>query len=102
MTILDRDLDAIQKALPKQLATSDVVAEIAEDLQSQIDEREATTGNSPSDDEVESIVRAYGNPSVVAARYEHVTYLIGPEAFPFYRSALGLVAAVVVAIELIG
>jgi hypothetical protein len=102
MTILDRYLYAIQKALPKQLATSDVVAEIAEDLQSQIDEREAATGHSLSDDEIASIVQAYGNPRVVAARYEHVTYLIGPEAFPFYRSALGLVAAVVVAIELIG
>jgi hypothetical protein len=30
-----------------------------------------------------------------------VTYLIGPEAFPFYRSALAFVATIVVAIELI-
>jgi hypothetical protein len=102
MAILDRYLYAVQKALPKEFATSDVVAEIAEDLQSQIDEREAAAGRALSDDEIASIVKAYGHPRVVAARYERVTYLIGPEAFPFYRSALGLVATVVIAIELIG
>jgi hypothetical protein len=102
MTILNRYLYAVQKALPKELATSDVVAEIAEDLQSQIDEREAALGHPLSDDEIARLIKAYGHPKVVAARYERVTYLIGPDAFPFYRSALGLVATVVVAIELIG
>ncbi len=102
MTILDRYLYAVRKALPKELATSDIVAEIAEDLQSQIDEREASVGRALTDDEIASIVKAYGHPRVVAARYERVTYLIGPDAFPFYRSALALVATVVVAIELIG
>ena len=98
MTILDRYLHAVQKALPKELATSDIVAEIAEDLQSQIDEREAAAGRPLTDDEVAAIVKAYGHPRVVAARYERVTYLIGPDAFPFYRSALAFVATIVVAI----
>jgi hypothetical protein len=102
MTILDRYLYAVQKALPKELATGDIVAEIAEDLQSQIDEREAALGRPLTDDEIAGIVKAYGHPRVVAARYERVTYLIGPESFPFYRSALALVATIVVAIELIG
>ena len=102
MTIVDRYLYAVQKALPKELAASDVVAEIADDLQSQIDEREAAAGRKLTDDETASIVKAYGRPQVVAARYERVTYLIGPEAFPFYRSALAFVATIVVAIELIG
>jgi MFS family permease len=102
MTILDRYLAAVQKALPKELATGDVVAEIADDLHSQVEEREAAAGRALTDDELASIVKAYGHPRVVAARYERVTYLIGPDAFPFYRSALGLVATIVVAIELIG
>lgn len=102
MTILDRYLYAVQKALPKELAASDIVAEIADDLQSQIDEREAAAGHPLTDDEIASVINAYGHPRVVAARYERVTYLIGPDAFPFYRSALALVATIVVAIELIG
>jgi MFS family permease len=102
MTILDRYLYAVQSALPKELATSDIVAEISEDLQSRIDEREIAAGRPLTDDEVAAIVKAYGHPRVVAARYERVTYLIGPDAFPFYRSALALVATIVVAIELIG
>ncbi|HTA39107.1 MAG TPA: hypothetical protein VK760_08535 [Candidatus Acidoferrales bacterium] len=101
MTIVDRYLFAVQKALPKELAASDVVAEIAEDLQSQIDEREAAAGRELTDDELAGIVKAYGRPQVVAARYERLTYLIGPESFPFYRSALIFVATIVVAIELI-
>ena len=102
MTIIDRYLFAVQKALPKELGESDVVAEIADDLHSQVEAREAAAGRPLTDDEVASVVKAYGHPRVVAARYEHVTYLIGPQAFPFYRSALGFVATIVVAIELIG
>jgi hypothetical protein len=101
MTTLDRYLYAVQKALPKDLAAADIVAEIGDDLQSQIDEREADAGRALTGDEIAGILKAYGHPRVVSARYERVTYLVGPDLYPFYRSAVAFVATIVVAIELI-
>ncbi len=101
MTMLDRYLYAVQADLPKN-AAGDITAEIADDLQSQIEERESVLGRRLTDDEQAAILKAYGHPRVVAARYNAVQYLIGPELLPFYWSALIAVATIVVAIELIG
>ena len=69
-TILDRYLYAVAKALPKQLADGDIVAEIADDLQSQIDEREATAGRPLTDDE---IVPASSKHTAIRASSRHGT-----------------------------
>lgn len=73
-TLLDRYLNAVEEALPRDVAKTDIVAEIRDELQSQIDE---------SADEIE-VIKAYGHPRVVAARYGRVQYVIGPDLFPFY------------------
>ena len=101
MTLLDRYLYQVRLRLPKAQA-ADIVAEIADDLQSQFEERENPLGRPLTEDEEAELIKAYGHPNVVAARYSAVQYLIGPESFPFYFSALRLVATVVIAIELLG
>ncbi len=73
-TLLDRYLNAVEEALPRDVAKADIVAEIRDELQSQIDE---------GADEIE-VIKAYGHPRVVAARYGRVQYVIGPDLFPFY------------------
>ena len=102
MTMLDRYLYAVKNSLPKDQAAGDIVAEIGDDLQSQMEEREAALGRTLTDDEQAALIKAYGHPRVVAARYGGVQHLIGPELLPFYWSTLSLVGTVVVAIELIG
>lgn len=101
MTMLDRYLSAVKTNLPKDEKASDIAAEIADALQSQMEEREAVLGRPLTEDERAEIIKAYGHPQVVAARYGRVQYLIGPELLPFYWSTLRLVATIIVAIELI-
>ena len=101
MTLLDRYLHAVTEALPKDVAADDVIAEIDDDLRSRIEERETQLGRSLIDAEISDLLRAYGHPRVVAARYGRVQYLIGPDLLPFYWSTLQLVMALVIAAELL-
>lgn len=100
MTILDRYLYAVRTNLPND-RRDDIAAEIGDELQSQIDERESELGRPLTEDEQAAIVKAYGHPAVVAARYAKVQYLIGPELLPLYWSVLRIVLTVVVAVELL-
>lgn len=91
-TLLDRYLAAVAEALPKDVDRDDVLAEIADELQSQIEEGKNET----------EAIRAYGHPRVVAARYGRAQYLIGPELFPFYVLMLRNVLAGGIALVLLG
>jgi len=101
MELLDRYLEAVRINLPKDQA-DDIVAEITDDLESQADEREARLGRPLTRDESAELIKNYGHPRVVAARYAKHQYLIGPELFPFYLYTIKLVLVIVVAIELAG
>ncbi len=102
MDMLSRYLYAVREDLPKSEQRDDIIAEIAEALESQIDEREAALGRPLTDDEEAAIIKAYGHPRIVAARYDAVPYLIGPDMLPFYWYTLRLVLTIVLAIILIG
>lgn len=101
MTMLARYLYAVRNDLPKGEPADDIVAEIADELHSQMEAREAVLGRPLTDDERAETLKAYGHPRVVAARYGRTQYLIGPDLLPFYWSALRTVATIVVAIELV-
>ena len=100
MTLLSGYVNAVREALPKKNA-DDVAAEISDELQSQIEDREASLGRALTEDEEAQILRSFGHPRVVAARYSTVQYLIGPALLPFYWAALSTIASVVVAVELL-
>ncbi|HLI95390.1 MAG TPA: hypothetical protein VKT72_04785 [Candidatus Baltobacteraceae bacterium] len=101
MTMLDRYLYAIQIGLPKDALGSDIIAEIRDELRSQIDEPESELGRTLTDDEEAALLKAYGHPRIVAGRYSAVQYLVGPEFLPFYWSTLTLIVTIVVALELV-
>lgn len=100
MALLSRYVDAVRAALP-QTNADDVAAEIGDELQSQIDDREASLGRALTEDEVVQILRGYGHPRAVAARYSTVQYLIGPTLLPFYWTSFSTVATLIVALELL-
>jgi hypothetical protein len=102
MDMLSRYLYAVREDLPKGSNRDDIIAEIADDLQSQVDEREGQLGRPLTDDEEAAIIKAYGHPRIVGGRYEAVPYLIGPDFLPFYWYTLRLVLTIVLAIILIG
>src|ERR1700682_4339889 len=84
MELLDRYLQAIEFWLPKR-QRQDIIAELSEDLRSQIEEKETEVGRKLQDAEVEAILKRCGAPLEVAARYRPQQYLIGPALFPVYR-----------------
>ena len=89
MELLNRYLQAVEFWLPKR-QRQDIIAELSEDLRSQIEEKQAELGRTLNDAEVEAILQRCGSPLVVASRYRPQQYLIGPTLFPVYRFVLGV------------
>jgi hypothetical protein len=91
MELLDRYLQAVKFWLPKN-QKQDIVAELSEDLHSQIDDKETDLGRKLSEDEVALILKQRGRPVLVANRFLPQRYLIGPVLFPVYSLVLKIVA----------
>ena len=92
--ILDRYLTAVKFWLPKS-QRDDIAAELAANLQSEIDDRAEALGRPLDDAEIAAILKQHGPPILVASRYRGdqrtVSFgcqLIGPVVFPFYWIAL--------------
>jgi len=91
MELLDRYLQAVKFWLPKE-QKQDIIAELSEDIRSQIEEKEIELGRKLNTAEVAVILKQLGRPVIVANRYAPQQYLIGPLLFPVYRFVLKLVA----------
>ena len=91
MEILDRYLQAVKFWLPKN-QKQDIVAELSEDLSSQIEDRETELGRNLNQSEVTAILKKYGRPVLVANRFLPQQSLIGPILFPIYLFVLKIVA----------
>ena len=91
MELLERYLQAVKFWLPKQ-QKQDIIAELSEDLHSQIEEKETELGRPLNDSELEAILKHRGRPVLVANRFLPQQYLIGPVLFPIYVFVLKIVA----------
>ncbi|HEX7087723.1 MAG TPA: hypothetical protein VF198_15290 [Vicinamibacterales bacterium] len=98
MDLIDRYLHAVRSYLPRSMQ-DDVVGELAEDLRAQAAERGEALGRPLTDSELAAIVRPYGHPMLLAARYRPKQYLIGPTVYPFYIRILKLVLVAVVLVH---
>lgn len=94
--LLDRYLHAVKLWLPKAQQL-DIVAELAEDLRSQVEEREASLGRPLGEDELALILKRRGSPLRVAAGYLPEQRLIHPAMVPVYRLVLWIVLLCVLA-----
>ena len=90
--LLDRYLQAVAFWLPKA-QQQDIIAELSEDLHSQIEEKETALGRSLNDAEMDAILKHRGRPFLVANRYLPQRSLIGPVLFPIYLFVVKIVAA---------
>jgi hypothetical protein len=105
MNLIDRYITEVGKHLPRK-HRADIEAEIRSTLEDMLDER--TQGNGPVDkrpaDEaaVIELLKEYGSPREVAAKYQTHQYLIGPRLFPIFEMVLRIVLAVVAGASLIG
>jgi hypothetical protein len=91
MELLDRYLQAVRFWLPKA-QQNDIIAELGDDLRSQIEDKESSLGRAITEDELAAILQHAGHPMRVAARYQKQQSLIGPALFPIYKFVLKVVA----------
>src|SRR5579863_8512914 len=88
--LLERYLHAVRFWLPKA-QQEDVVAELGEDLQSQIEERESDLGHALAEEDLVAILKQRGSPMRVASGYLPELRLINPALVPAYRLVLKIV-----------
>lgn len=100
MDLVERYLTAVDAQLPREVR-ADVIPELRDTLLSQLEEKEAELGRAPEHAEIETLLKAYGHPLVVAGRYRRHRQLIGPDVFPFYVVALQWTLGVVLAIQIL-
>ena len=94
MEIVDRYLKTVGNYLPKE-QKDDILRELSENIRSEVEDREKELGRPLTVAEQEAIVKAQGNPLVVAGRYRQEKRTvafgrqwIGPELFPLYLKML--------------
>jgi hypothetical protein len=89
MEILDRYLQAVKFWLPG--SQHDVVAELRDDIRSEVEERETALGRGLNESEWERLLKQRGRPLLVAEKYLPQRSLIGPVLFPAYWFVLKIV-----------
>ena len=101
MQVLDRYLAAIARHLP-QAEAADIIAELKDNLLSEIEEKEAVLGRRLTAKELDALLIGFGHPLAVAARYGKARYLIGPETYPFFVATLKVVFGILLSIAALG
>jgi hypothetical protein len=89
MSLLDRYLAAVRNHLPAA-QQDDIIAELGDDLRSRFEDRAGQLGRPLTEDEEAELLRPYGRPLLMAARYRPQQHLIGPNLFPYYWATLKL------------
>src|ERR1700761_8375008 len=89
--LLNRYLQAVGFWLPRRQKDA-ILAELSEDLRSQIEDREESLGRSLDDAEMAAILKQRGRPILVAGRFMPQRSLIGPALYPIYVFVLKIVA----------
>jgi len=84
--LIDRYVQAVRFWMPK--GQEDVLAELSEDLYSQLDAQEEELGRPLGEDEVAAILKRCSSPILMAGKLRPQSYLIGPTWFPVYRFIL--------------
>jgi hypothetical protein len=101
--LIDRYLHNVGLPLPAA-RRDDIVRELAEDIRTQVADREAELGRDLTEAEQEGVLAQFGHPLALATRYGPQRHVIGPALFPVYwmtlKIALGGALAVNVALAI--
>jgi hypothetical protein len=91
MELVDRYLQAVRFWVPRTRRQEELIAELGEDLRSQVEEKETELGRPLDEEEVSAILKRCGNPTLVAGRLGPKGYVIGPTLYPIYLFVLKMV-----------
>jgi len=100
MDLIERYLSAVRMLLPAA-QRDDIAAELRDVLMNRREEKAAALGRPLTRPEDEALLKDFGNPLAVAARYGRQQYLIGPELYPVFMLVLKIVLAVIAGSALI-
>jgi hypothetical protein len=101
MDLIDRYVNEVGVHLPASLR-ADVEAELRSLLNDSLDGRARSAGRAPDDELAADVVRAFGRPRDVAARYApQARYLIGPGLYPGYLLAVRIAVTVMAVVILV-
>ncbi len=88
--MLEDYLRAVSRLLPK-VKRDDIVAELRDEILTRIEARETELGRPLTGDETQQLLRDFGHPIVVAARYrDGPQYAVGPAFYPYWIFAVRL------------
>src|SRR5271165_1519373 len=89
--LINRYLQAVGFWLPRD-QKQDILAELSEDLRSQLEDREEEFGRALTESEVADLLKKRGRPIFVAGQFLPQHTLIGPALYPIYVFVLKIVA----------
>lgn len=101
MKLIELYLDEIRHQLPSK-NREDIIKEIRSVLMDMIEDRNPNPGQSPDEEIVKSVLKAFGSPQKVARQYGAHNHLIGPRIYPTYLQVLKIVLIVVAALNAFG
>ena len=99
MDLIDRYLNAVRGYLPGR-NRDDIVSEIGDDLRARSADREEELGRPLTLDDQAELLRPFGHPMTLAARYRPTQQLISPVLFPFYWLGLRISIGIAVTVQL--
>lgn len=100
MNLIDKYIVAVGKHLPRK-NRGDIEAEIRSTLEDMLEERKQAEGPA-SEAEMAALLKEYGSPREVAAKYKSHQYLIGPGLFPLFEMIARIVFIVLAAVSILG
>ena len=101
MDMLEDYLRAVSRLLPKA-KRDDITAELRDEILTRIEAREGELGRPLTADETQQLLRDFGHPIVVAARYrDGPQYGVGPAFYPYWIFALRLIVLIEVGVSII-
>lgn len=102
MTLIDQYLAAVAAQLPRD-KREDITAELRDALMERVEAREEELGRPMTEAETEALLREFGHPLTVAARYRGgPDHLIGPELFPYWWFAVKAALLILIVVVLMG
>jgi hypothetical protein len=101
MEMLDRYIEAVGKRLPMKMR-GDVATEIRSTIEDMLQDRSEQTGKPADGSMLTEILRSYGSPSQVAAKYRTERYLVGPQLYPIFSLVVRIVFIVLTVLALVG
>lgn len=91
MDMLEDYLRAVSRLLPRA-KREDIIAELRDEILTRIEAREGELGRKLGEAETEQLLRDFGHPIVVAARYrDGPQYGVGPAAYPYWFFAVRMI-----------